>query len=634
MDTFKVYLPSNACENIYPSNTASKFETVLSRPISLQGEWEVAAESIFYSPPSLVKNESITARVAYDNIKYHLTKENRWKGFDGIYPLDKTLNTNNIDKVITTLNGMNQLISKEEKELFTFAAIPTDNPNVYHVTFTCSIPSLTLMLTPTLTKYLGFSDDIYFSSDIKTTFTKPTTKKEVKATAATEEVKATSATELMETTPLTEEDERKAIARLQSFLSTPLDVQIRRIALKKKTKEDIEKVIKQLPSFLTAPLLGKKVTKEDIDKAIKLLPTYLITPLYQHLLEESKATNNETNEEKKLTIEEKKLTNADFHIRYLDTAYLKHEKFLIKPEGHNFYNDRYTSRIKHKWYYTVQQVFDCRVAFDKKDHLVLFKNKNDSAFIFNKTMSDALQIDNLMIGAGQIVAKKDINKTMTYAEFGIDGNKLNNDEWFVDAYYPLPLNEEQCCLNINYEHVIDYDDTIHQLISSINRKMETVIKESTGFKYDKQRHKFQLTIENSHVKLMLGKYLQTLTVSENLSYILGFKERILATLTTKPIAIQPVSYSNIDSMHLLIKTSLITSTAYGNQHIPFIQSFISQDWQQNVVEKRFNPLVYYPLRTNYITNITINIVNDKDETVKIDDSKTLVVLYFRKVNHV
>ena len=49
MESFKVYLPSNACELLYPNNHPSDYKTSLDHSIHLDGEWDVGVESIFYA---------------------------------------------------------------------------------------------------------------------------------------------------------------------------------------------------------------------------------------------------------------------------------------------------------------------------------------------------------------------------------------------------------------------------------------------------------------------------------------------------------------------------------------------------------------------------------------------------------
>jgi len=49
MESFKLVLPSNASYEHFPNNTSSHYKTYLHNPIQLEGQWEVAAESIYYS---------------------------------------------------------------------------------------------------------------------------------------------------------------------------------------------------------------------------------------------------------------------------------------------------------------------------------------------------------------------------------------------------------------------------------------------------------------------------------------------------------------------------------------------------------------------------------------------------------
>ena len=61
IESFKVYLPSNACHNIYPNNKPSDYKTRLDQTIELDGKWEVGVESIFYS--SKVEDENEKAQI-------------------------------------------------------------------------------------------------------------------------------------------------------------------------------------------------------------------------------------------------------------------------------------------------------------------------------------------------------------------------------------------------------------------------------------------------------------------------------------------------------------------------------------------------------------------------------------------
>ena len=130
MESFKVYLPSNACHNIYPNNTASNYQTHFDRAISLDGEWEVGVESVFYSPHIKDKNDKIEIHgdVKLTNyslndtntFKFLLTEDGKWKGIDGIIPTKFEEDAGNLDSVAQTLNNMNSLVL-EGATAFTFS---------------------------------------------------------------------------------------------------------------------------------------------------------------------------------------------------------------------------------------------------------------------------------------------------------------------------------------------------------------------------------------------------------------------------------------------------------------------------------------------------------------------------------
>ena len=146
MDSFKIYLPSNASSDRFPDNSSSNFHTELSRPIDLHGKWEVGLESIFYSSKLGSKKEkgSLDINVktekesfAYEELpfRFRLTKDNTWSGYKGVQvkpPKEVTLSN-----VLTTLNSANDLILEDGQKLFKFSIQGTKLrfdiflPNVY-----------------------------------------------------------------------------------------------------------------------------------------------------------------------------------------------------------------------------------------------------------------------------------------------------------------------------------------------------------------------------------------------------------------------------------------------------------------------------------------------------------------------
>ena len=81
MDSFKVYLPSNACTQLYPNNSPSDYRTRLDQPINVDGDWEVGLESVFYLPN--FQNEGEKARIDFVNVVTSRT-------VNSIYPYELT----------------------------------------------------------------------------------------------------------------------------------------------------------------------------------------------------------------------------------------------------------------------------------------------------------------------------------------------------------------------------------------------------------------------------------------------------------------------------------------------------------------------------------------------------------------
>ena len=163
MDSFPVYLPSNACQQIYPNNTASDYQTHIDQTINLNGEWEVGVESICYS--SHIDDESNRAQVLCDlevwkqhsvndyiPYKFKLNQHGKWKGLAGIVPTQFEEDPNNTEGVMKTLNNMNSQIFKEKKTGFTFKNDVYTKPS--------ELNDFALRLSPRLAQVLGYPNNV------------------------------------------------------------------------------------------------------------------------------------------------------------------------------------------------------------------------------------------------------------------------------------------------------------------------------------------------------------------------------------------------------------------------------------------------------------------------------------------
>ena len=101
MDTFRVYLPSNASTNLYPDNTSSNYTTSFYQPLQLQGSWEVGVESVFYASEIASNKEDGFIKVSASDHNVTFTIQPR--AFDTISSIVSHMNQlilNKLKKVI------------------------------------------------------------------------------------------------------------------------------------------------------------------------------------------------------------------------------------------------------------------------------------------------------------------------------------------------------------------------------------------------------------------------------------------------------------------------------------------------------------------------------------------------------
>ena len=63
-----------------------------------------------------------------------------------------------------------------------------------------------------------------------------------------------------------------------------------------------------------------------------------------------------------------------------------------------------------------------------------------------------------------------------------------------------------------------------------------------------------------------------------------------------------------------------------------MEEFVHDDVENDklIVEKRFHPISYHPVKQSYIENIHIQLANEIFNPIFIRDSKTVLLLHLRK----
>ena len=171
MESFKVYLPSNACHLIYPDNKPGDYKTRLDTPMELDGNWEVAAESVFYSPnidhteeeaqihcsvSAFKRNHSIGKAMK----RFKLNSSIMWNGIIELIPREFEKDPNSLEQVRQTLKDM----SKELDEGLKYPAFSLTD---LYLLKENSLKDIYFILTPRLTQVLGFKPNTIFGYNDK-----------------------------------------------------------------------------------------------------------------------------------------------------------------------------------------------------------------------------------------------------------------------------------------------------------------------------------------------------------------------------------------------------------------------------------------------------------------------------------
>jgi len=138
-----------------------------------------------------------------------------------------------------------------------------------------------------------------------------------------------------------------------------------------------------------------------------------------------------------------------------------------------------------------------------------------------------------------------------------------------------------------------------------------------------------LSLQNDNqCQLTLGKWLDV-SFSKNLSYLLGFPENII--IAKELSSMREVTALTNSKQQLFLLSNVIKPTAIGNHKLQILQDFLHNPNGEKIIEKRFDPLVYLPIMSNYMDTLDIQLTDESFKPIPIKDSKTIATLYFRKI---
>ena len=504
MESFKAYLPSNACPTLFTDNTSTDYRIRFEKPIDLDGQWEVGVESIYYS--SHINDEKESSQV-YFHLKtvkdvavndlypyeFLIKKNGLWKGFDGIYPTEFEKDSSKLESVIATLNTVNRSMLSAQSLV--------KHDHLFHFTLTedgrvqyrCSDTNFVLQLTNHLARVLGFG-------------------------------------------------------------------------------------------YLTVLSTRDAITGTYKPKA-----------------------------------SEKALIKDDYWIRYMHkSCQEKQKRIVINSYGEKF--DGKEDSFLELWKKKVSSVVDIRAEF-KKGKLVLHNHRPDIGITFSSYFSTIFAMSEPFFGGGSRWASSQAKLK----------DSLEVERLFIDIY----------TLKMDITHQVNFHNfsltlypwrckTMKAVLHLMNSQTQSLLQGKLKEMYNEKKHRFEISFEplSNICKVSLGSWIQCY-FDKNLSYLLGFPDKELRESENR--AVRKVDSLSNHSRQLHLVSSLIQPTAYGKHQRQILCDFLHKRNVETITEKRFDPISYHTVARNFIDMIDIQLTDDLFDPISIQDSTTIVTLYFRKV---
>ena len=305
------------------------------------------------------------------------------------------------------------------------------------------------------------------------------------------------------------------------------------------------------------------------------------------------------------------LKREDYHVRYLHIHLQKDTMLTIKDVGPPF-DEKKETVIKYKNVsYTVTTEL-------KKNRLTVSNPNKDLVLEFSPHIQRAFQLPRFIFG-----------EHSSHSTFDV-ANIVTRDQWYVNIYRTEMRRTRLYEYTTIPLTIMPWkSNTSRRLLHAIGRKVQRTLKRKLKRSYHKQRHHFSLSLQPSqHVTLKLGKRLEV-EFGDVLTHLLGLPKERLKRSQTNALREVDALFNRSRRLHLV--TNIVQPTAVGNKQVKILRDFVHVGTNNLMSAKHFDTISYVPVITNRIDNIHVQLVNDRIESVKIKDTKTLVTLYFRKI---
>lgn len=320
---------------------------------------------------------------------------------------------------------------------------------------------------------------------------------------------------------------------------------------------------------------------------------------------------------------EKKLTREDYKMYVFDKNIVQKEKRLIlKKPGESYSLADFNDTFIALWKKRVKRHYEeCSVKFNSAgDKLILEYRLQNKGLSFSKDMINRFFLHSHVFNPGEYWPSR-----------SFDSKDHDAELWYVDIYSSKLEKTSKTFLNT--DNILIRPRTfpdVTNIIDHLNRIMTaTVKKRVTKENFNKDDHLVAFSIERNCAKLRIGRNV-ILKMSDNLRRMLGFEYPYFTSgmFSGKNI---PMTLRETQQ-RLRIASNFISSVSFGDSKQYSMQHFIHElkESQDLIVKKVFYPIAYYPVSTNCITSVHIQILDDEGNVIKINGGKTLLLVHFVK----
>ena len=311
------------------------------------------------------------------------------------------------------------------------------------------------------------------------------------------------------------------------------------------------------------------------------------------------------------------ITKTSFYMHAFDENLVECEEHIIlKPKGVKALTG---NDLVRRWNETITNKYGEKVEV-KHNKMILHKYNSKLTFIFSAAFKRTSTFYTAIIGRGSF--------------YGIDkiarSNNATNEEWSVYVYADRLKRVPAKPIMYNYSLPVTprREPTVNAFIQVLNPMLENKLKEALDSKYNTKLHNISFSIEDQRVVLQQGTHMKC-RLSSNLMKMFGFSQQILVDTHHK--SLEPPMTLDKREQYLYIESDLIPPVLFGDKKEYILRDFVhDKDASYGIIEKNFYPIFFHPVIKQTIPSISIKITNALRECIHLRETKSLIVLVFRK----